>query len=336
MVKIHKKFLILFSVLFSFYLALPSWAGAAKLYLEPSSLEVSAGETFMVDIKIDSEGECINAVETGLIFPKDILEYVDFSKGKSILSLWAKEPTFSVISCNEPNVSCDLSAEASAKVGLVEFSGGIPNGYCGRIPGDPGPSNLLGQIIFRVPGMAVRELNNEQLSGEIKFTDNSQVLLNDGLGTSAKLTTQGAVFHLVSKSEPAKDEWKEKLTQDKTPPEAFEIQVLQDPNIFEGKYFIIFQTTDKQTGISHYEVKEEKRDWQKAESPYLLEDQSLRSIIKVKAVDKAGNERIAEYTPPRVTKRITKETLIIIGLVILLVISLIIKKYLFKNVKKDH
>jgi hypothetical protein len=326
MVKIHKKFLILFSVLFSFYLALPSWAGAAQLYLEPSSLEVSAGETFMVDIKIDSEGECINAVETGLIFPKDILEHVDFSKGKSILSLWAKEPTFSVISCDETKGSC----------GLVEFSGGIPNGYCGRIPGDPGPSNLLGQIIFRVPGMAVRELNNEQLSGEIKFTDNSQVLLNDGLGTPAKLVTQEAAFHLVSKSEPAKDEWKEKLTQDKTPPEAFEIQVLQDPNIFEGKYFIIFQTTDKQTGISHYEVKEGKRDWQKAESPYLLEDQNLRSIIKVKAVDKAGNERIAEYTPLKVTKRMTKETLTIIGLVILLIISLIVKKYLFKNVKKDH
>jgi len=33
------------------------------------------------------------------------------------------------------------------------------------------------------------------------------------------------------------------------------------------------------------------------ESPYLLKDQKLKSFIYVKAVDKAGNERIATLAP---------------------------------------
>ena len=38
-------------------------------------------------------------------------------------------------------------------------------------------------------------------------------------------------------------------------------------------------------------------EWERAESPYLLKDQSLKSIIKVKAVDKAGNEKIVKVAP---------------------------------------
>jgi len=124
--------------------------------------------------------------------------------------------------------------------------------------------------------------------------------LNDGFGTPAKLTLKEAVFTILTeKAEVPKEEWQEELAKDDIPPEPFEIKISQDPNIFGGKYFIVFSTTDKQTGIDHYEVKEGKIDWKRAESPYLLEDQSLKSIIKVKAVDKAGNERIAEYIPPK-------------------------------------
>jgi len=133
----------------------------------------------------------------------------------------------------------------------------------------------------------------------VRFLDSSQVLLNDGLGTPAELITKEAIFTIFpEKREVSEDQWRKELEKDDIPPESFEIIISQDPFLFEGKYFIVFQTQDKQTGIDYYEVKEGKRDWQRAESPYLLEDQSLKSIIKVKAVDKAGNERMAEITPP--------------------------------------
>jgi len=88
-----------------------------------------------------------------------------------------------------------------------------------------------------------------------------------------------------------------KILKDTTPPELFDIFVAQDATIFEGKAFLAFSATDKTSGIDHYEVSETKggarEQWQAATSPYLLGDQRLRSVIAVKAVDKAGNERIA-------------------------------------------
>ena len=130
---------------------------------------------------------------------------------------------------------------------------------------------------------------------EVKFLS-CRVLLNDGKGTKAELTTQGASFEILSKLESSlessKDEWQEEIKKDNIPPEPFNIEISQNPAIFEGKYFITFSTTDKQTGIDHYKIKEGKRDWKIAVSPYVLENQKLTNNIQVKAADKAGNERI--------------------------------------------
>src|SRR3989344_5724949 len=146
---------------------------AAILYLNPSDGEYNSGDTFIINVRIDPEQECINAVQADLAFSKDSLEVQDISKGNSIISFWVKEPEFS----NE--------------AGSISFMGGMPGGYCGRLPGDPGESNLLGKLIFKVrevePPWEVQPLR-------IEFLDTSQVLLNDGLGTPSELTAKGATF----------------------------------------------------------------------------------------------------------------------------------------------
>ena len=275
--KIRNSFLLL---IFSFsFLLLPLVAQSAVLYLSSSSGEYYEDHTFIIEARIDTEGECINTVEANLSFPPDILEAVDFSLGNSILIFWVSPPSI------------------SQETGLVSFTGGIPGGYCGKLPGDPGESNLLGKMIFKV-----KEIPQILTPGaaEIEFLENSQVLLNDGLGTPAQLSLKGIVLTILpEKVGVSKDEWQEEIKKDITFPEQFEIKTHQDPAIFEGKYFIVFSTTDKQTGIDHYEVKEGKGEWMTTQSPYLLKDQSLQSIIKVKAVDKAGNERIAEHIPAK-------------------------------------
>ncbi|PJA64158.1 MAG: hypothetical protein CO160_00105, partial [Candidatus Portnoybacteria bacterium CG_4_9_14_3_um_filter_43_11] len=191
----------------------------------------------------------------------------------------------------EPVIEQDL--------GQISFIGGIPGGFCGVMPGDPGESNLLGRIIFQV-----RQAISGQ--GKIGFSDTSEVLLNDGLGTKAELKTSGAAFNILDEIPyQFKDQWADELTQDSILPEPFEIKIYQESLIFEGKYFITFSTTDKQTGLDYYEVAElnlferifKIEKWQKGNSPYLLNDQNLRSLIKVKAVDKAGNERMATIMP---------------------------------------
>lgn len=301
MTKNKKLKIILFLSIFLFIFSV-SFAKAAVLYLDPANGQYNSDDTFIVVLRIDTEKECINTIEANLKFPQDILEAVDFSQGKSIISLWIKSPVI------------------DQKSGLISFSGGIPGGYCGIIPGDPGETDILGEIIFKVPD----SLNGNK-TAEIIFLENSQVLLNDGLGTPAQLKNMGAVFNLLSeKTEAPKREWEENVSKDNILPEPFQIEVNRNPAIFEGKYFITFSTADKQTGIDHYEVKEGKGDWNRATSPYLLEDQKLKSIIEVKAIDKAGNERISEYIPP---KRPIYIWIIIISLFVLAGIFFFAKKY---------
>ena len=103
-----------------FLLLFPIWAEAAILYLEPSEGEYQIEDTFIVEVKIDTEKECINTVEVELKFPSEVLKAIDFSQGSSILTLWPKVP------------------EINQASGLVSFAGGIPGGYCGEIPGEPG------------------------------------------------------------------------------------------------------------------------------------------------------------------------------------------------------
>jgi len=257
-----KLFLVVISLILVVFSVGALEAKAAFLSLEPSQGNYSVGDTFIEEIWLDTEDEEINAVEIHLAYPKGTLEMTDFSDGGSVLELWASKPEIE-------------------KQGNVSFIGGVPNGFNGE--------GLIGKIAFR----AIRETD-----AKIEFLDNSQVLLNDGKGTSAKLNVKGAVFQIsTQKPEISKNEWQEELKKDNTPPESFEIEVGKDPSIFEGKYFIAFSTIDKGTGIDHYEAKEGEKDWQETASPYLLEDQSLKSIIKVRAVDKAGNERIETLFP---------------------------------------
>lgn len=273
-------------LLFSFAFIAPRTLAAVTLYFQPSEGEYKFGESFGVDIKIDTGGECINAVETTILFPKEAIRAEDFSKGESILLLWAQEPTIS----NEK--------------GTIHFAGGIPGGYCGKIQGDPGPSDILGKIILRVPGFSVGKKID---SAKIEFSSDSQVLLNDGFGTPAKLELKSAEFRIVEGS-PSKNEWVELLRSDNIPPEPFLITLHSNPTMFDGKFYAVFSTTDKQTGIDRYEAQEldletyfsgedKNIKWRPAAAPYVLEDQTLKSVLRIKAVDKAGNERVVEYVP---------------------------------------
>ena len=172
---------LLFILIISF-ITIPNITQAAVLYIETESNSYYQGDTFIVEARVETE-ECINTIEADLSFPQDILEVIDFSQGNSILVIWLEKPVI------------------KQETGSVSFTGGIPGGYCGRLPGDPGVSNLLGKIIFKVKKEKLGQV-------AIKFLDTSQVLLNDGFGTPAELKTQEGVFNILSGvPETLKEEW---------------------------------------------------------------------------------------------------------------------------------
>ncbi len=145
----------------------------------------------------------------------------------------------------------------------------------------------------------------------VTIEPNTLVYLNDGLGTKVSpKTSEASLFVHKKPGSILQDDWNSFVTLDKIPPEKFSISLEKNPSIFSNKYFITFNTTDKQTGIDHYEVIEEPLDsfnffswgdsnapWVVARSPYLLKDQSLNSTIRVKAIDKAGNTYVATFIP---------------------------------------
>ena len=100
-----------------------------------------------------------------------------------------------------------------------------------------------------------------------------------------------------------------------TVPAHFEPIVAKDPNVYGGNYFLVFSTTDKGSGINHYEVLEvpagmvvsQNAQWTAATSPYFLRDQSLSSDVYVRAVNNGGSATIAKV-PARNPQSIVSRT----------------------------
>jgi hypothetical protein len=286
----------------------PYFAKASTLYIDPSESQYGPGDSFPIDIKLNNEGACINALDVNLEFPKDNLRLTDFIIGDSIINFWIEKPEKE-----------DL--EAVNKNGILNFSGGTPGGYCGKIPGDPGESNIIARLIFKVPSLVVG--GDNVVTAPISFGNSTQVLLNDGLGTADKLDFKGANINILSEPVNTPSDWQDQIKEDNIPPEPFFIELHSNANVYNGQYYIDFFTTDKQSGMDHYEVLEKRPDekigekpfrnifdfflrakkeplnWKKGEIPYLLEDQTLKGIISVKAIDKAGNERLVDFVPPK-------------------------------------
>ena len=268
---------------------------AATLYIDPGIATIYRGDAITMSVRImpNSEiGECINVIDAVITYPENI-QPVDVSIGQSIFNVWVEQPTI-----NRENRT-------------VTFAGGISNGYCGRVEGDPGLTNVVADIIFRSPGLQIGS-TAEGNTAVIGFGPETQVYLNDGQGTKAPLTLLPSTITLekTAGSGGIVDEWRNEVQEDTLPPEEFSISLERDEVAFSGAYFIVFSTTDKQTGLSHFEVMEEPLNqlgafawggtevpWIRTQSPYVLQDQTLNSTIRVKAFDKAGNEYIATFIP---------------------------------------
>jgi len=91
------KFLFFLSTLILIFILKTSIIHAATLFLSPPATEIKIGETFNVELRINSEGQAFNAAQSTIEFPLDILEVesLDYSPAMSTFNFWLEEPTFS-------------------------------------------------------------------------------------------------------------------------------------------------------------------------------------------------------------------------------------------------
>ncbi len=151
-VLLSSVFCFLFSILASEVNAV-----GASLYLSPSAGTYTVGNTFSVELKVNSGGVAINAADGTLVFNPDKLEVKSISKTNSVFSLWVQEPTF------------------SNSLGTITFAGGKPS------PGFTGASGIVMTVTFKAKTSGTANLT---------FAAGS-VLADDGKGTNV-LTNMGS------------------------------------------------------------------------------------------------------------------------------------------------
>lgn len=261
-------------VLFIATFFIPCITFASEMLFVPSAEVVAKGDLVKVNIYVLPGEDRINAAEGKIIFPKSLLAVSNISYGNSILSFWPQAPE------DKGN-------------GVIAFSGVTPGGYASSGRG------LLFSVIFNT-------LNEGNATLEIK---EALVLKDDGLGSATVLKLGSGNISIIKKVANMESKTSSALTKeldvtnDHELPESFIPLVGSDQSIFNGKYFLVFSTIDKQSGIDHYEVQESKSKstrndaWIIAESPYLLSDQIFHSFVFVRAIDRAQNVRI-EIMPP--------------------------------------
>lgn len=256
-------------------LVIPQSALAARVSFSPSEQLSKQDKPYATTVVLHTEGENINAIEGTIKLDSRLGTNIQLSDSGSIVTYWIAKPVLN----GEQNV--------------IQFSGAIPGGYTGN-------AGILFSIILPAH-------SGEPIERAISVSD-FKALRNDGVGSSARVTSGS--FSLGDIAGQIDEGIADQLylngnRKDDIAPEVFSPQISQDPNIFNNRWFISFATTDKQSGIDHYEIQETKSgsldsgNWKTATSPYELQDQELHSFVYVIAIDRQGNERIIKVFPRR-------------------------------------
>lgn len=278
---------------------IPSSVYGAQFRFEPEKLSVPQASPFTVTLTVNSEEQSLNAVDGTLLIAEEFGDNITVTDSGSVVTYWVTRP------------------EWDAKTRSVKFSGALPGGYEGK-------AGILFSVI-------IPTYKGNHLEQALSLVD-AHSYLNDGLGTPAKIAVKS--FSIGEGSSSVDPEIQSQLFVDESkpdniPPEIFSPQVAQDERVYDGNWFINFATTDKQSGIDHYEVQEsqdgriDSGKWKTATSPYLLEDQDLHSFIFVLAIDRQGNERIIKVFPRNPLNWVSRNSsgLAVAGLLLMVIIG---------------
>ena len=144
-------------------LALPAISEAATLSVAPGTGVYKTGQTFTVNLVVNTAGVPVNAADGSLTFDPRELSVVAVGRTSSIFNLWTAEPAF------------------SNAAGTISFSGGVPTGYTGA-------GGVVMSITFK-----------SLTSGTARVAISSaSVLAADGRGTNVLTGMSGGTFTLAA------------------------------------------------------------------------------------------------------------------------------------------
>lgn len=134
---------------------------AATLAVTPATGVYKTGQSFTVNVLVNTAGVPVNAADGTMSFNPRELSVVAVSRTSSIFNLWTAEPTF------------------SNAAGTITFSGGVPTGYTG------------------VSGVVMSVTFKSLVSGAARVTlSGASVLAADGRGTNVLTNMSGGTYTL--------------------------------------------------------------------------------------------------------------------------------------------
>lgn len=286
--KIMNKYIKLIIISIVFIFCVTHTAYASTLSVNTNKTDVKTGGLFTVNVMLDSTNVPINTIEGDLVYDNSMLTPERINIGNSFISFWPDQPTVT-------------------NSGVIHFSGIVPGGVMVA-------KAEVFSVTFRANFTGTTNIN----------ISNASLYINDGQGTKDNTTVKNQNITIVQG--PAG--FQEVLDfKDNRAPEIFKITRTKDIAIFDGKYFVVFSTQDKGSGVDHYAVCEYiRKNCTNSESPYLLKYQNPFYRIIVIAYDGDGNIQEVILTSPWL--------ILIIICLLLLIIKLgysIYHRYLKKN-----
>ncbi len=148
-----------------FLMAKVTPVSAAVLSFQTATSDWPIGATQVLELRLDSAGEVVNALEAAITYPTELVDVVAITHGGSTFTVWPDEPQF------------------DAEAGLITFTAGIPNGsYIDA-----------GQVLTLV--VRPKVLGSIQL----KFIpDQTAIYLNDGFATKVPLSFDEPIYQSVA------------------------------------------------------------------------------------------------------------------------------------------
>lgn len=258
-IKHRKKISLIAGVTLALYGAsLSTIASAATLHIiKHDQSGVDDKKVTVVQVRVDTKDAKVQGIEGGI---KTNIKNSRITHTNDTVPLWLEQPQLAV-----------------GSPGGVVFSGVIPGGVAGDFP------------LFTIVA-APAEADPVVSIGPLTLISYNQ---NEN-GSTTQILIPETTVRLQKNDGP--DVYREPVVVDEIPPEAFKPELQKSPDAAHGMWLLSFFATDKQSGIDYYQVREGDTEWQTTTSPYQIKDQSFKSFLAVKAVDRAGNIRIIEIT----------------------------------------
>lgn len=214
----------------------PSFAFAANLYINPSSGSLEVGQKITLQLMVSAD-QSINAISSLISVPTSIFTIESVSKNSSILNFWVTEPSFS--SAN----------------GTINLEGVTLGGY------SAGNGNIV-TITLKAKSVGTDSI----------VIKNGQILANDGQGTNVTGSLNGGTFTIkpatikpapkqeIKKPAPVVEEPKEEVVAEEPQkkPSLLPPKILS--YVSDGKRFISGSSSAVKSNVL---ITFESRDWEK-------------------------------------------------------------------------